>query len=43
MISQYEDRSERVEKFFIGMVMKETNGQANPNVCLEIFIQKIKK
>ncbi len=43
MISQYEDRSERVEKFFIGMVMKETNGQANPNVCLEIFKQKIKK
>ena len=43
MISQYEDRSERVEKFFIGMVMKETNGQDNPNVCLEIFKQKIKK
>ncbi|MGL5640081.1 MAG: Asp-tRNA(Asn)/Glu-tRNA(Gln) amidotransferase subunit GatB [Mycoplasmoidaceae bacterium] len=43
MIDQYDERPERVEKFFIGMVMKETNGQANPNVCLEIFKNKIKK
>ncbi|MGL5246290.1 MAG: Asp-tRNA(Asn)/Glu-tRNA(Gln) amidotransferase subunit GatB [Mycoplasmoidaceae bacterium] len=43
MIAQYDERSERVEKFFIGMVMKETNGQANPNVCLELFKNKIKK
>ncbi|MGL4617254.1 MAG: Asp-tRNA(Asn)/Glu-tRNA(Gln) amidotransferase subunit GatB [Mycoplasmoidaceae bacterium] len=43
MIEQYEERQERVEKFFIGMVMKETNGQANPNICLELFRNKIKK
>ncbi|MGL5591548.1 MAG: Asp-tRNA(Asn)/Glu-tRNA(Gln) amidotransferase subunit GatB [Mycoplasmoidaceae bacterium] len=43
MLAQYDERPERVEKFFIGMVMKETNGQANPNVCLEIFKNKIKK
>lgn len=37
MINQYESRPERVEKFFIGMVMKETNGQANPDVTSRIL------
>ncbi|MGL4647387.1 MAG: Asp-tRNA(Asn)/Glu-tRNA(Gln) amidotransferase subunit GatB [Mycoplasmoidaceae bacterium] len=43
MIDQFNDRPERVEKFFIGMIMKDTNGQANPNICSKIFQEKIKK
>lgn len=42
MLNQYNDRPERVEKFFIGMVMKDTNGQANPNVVTEIFKEILK-
>lgn len=33
------DRPERGEKFFIGMLMKETNGQANPVISYEILKQ----
>ena len=43
MLDQYNERPERVEKFFMGMVMKETNGQANPNIVNEIFKSLIKK
>lgn len=42
MLDQYNDRPERVEKFFIGMVMKDTNGQANPDVVNELLKQFIK-
>jgi aspartyl-tRNA(Asn)/glutamyl-tRNA(Gln) amidotransferase subunit B len=35
MIGQYKDRPERVEKFFIGLLMRDTKGQANPNVAIE--------
>ncbi|BAC44002.1 glutamyl-tRNA amidotransferase subunit B [Malacoplasma penetrans HF-2] len=42
MLDQYDSRPERVEKFFIGMVMKDTNGQANPNVVTEIFNEILK-
>lgn len=42
MVKQYNDRPERVEKFFIGMVMKETNGQANPDITNEVFVELIK-
>lgn len=41
MLYQYDSRPERVEKFFIGMIMKETNGQANPDVINEIFKELI--
>ncbi|MCF0217774.1 MAG: Asp-tRNA(Asn)/Glu-tRNA(Gln) amidotransferase subunit GatB [Malacoplasma sp.] len=43
MVDQYETKKERVEKFFIGMVMKETQGQANPNVVNKIFNELIAK
>ncbi|MDE5767425.1 MAG: Asp-tRNA(Asn)/Glu-tRNA(Gln) amidotransferase subunit GatB [Malacoplasma sp.] len=43
MLSQYNDRPERVEKFFIGMVMKDTNGQANPSVVTKIFKEILNK
>lgn len=37
------DRIERVEKFLVGQVMKETKGQANPNMASEIIKEKMKK
>ncbi|MDE7112159.1 MAG: hypothetical protein K2N92_01015, partial [Malacoplasma sp.] len=43
MLSQYNDRPERVEKFFIGMVMKDTNGQANPTVVTKLFKEILNK
>ena len=42
MLDQYNDRPERVEKFFIGMVMKDTNGQANPEVTTIVFNKFLK-
>jgi aspartyl-tRNA(Asn)/glutamyl-tRNA(Gln) amidotransferase subunit B len=32
MVAQYKERPDRAEKFFIGQVMKETGGQAKPQV-----------
>lgn len=47
MLNQYETRSERVIKFYIGLLMRDTHGQANPNVATqvlqEIISQKLKK
>lgn len=37
MLKQYEERAERVEKFYIGLLMKETNGQSNPNVSMKVL------
>lgn len=42
LLDEYENRSERVIKFFVGMVMKETKAQANPNITLELLKEKIK-
>ena len=42
MLSNYNNRSERVLKFYLGMLMKETNGQANPNIANKILIKLIK-
>jgi len=42
LLLQYKNRPERVSKFFIGMVMKETKAKANPKIVLEIFNNKIK-
>jgi aspartyl-tRNA(Asn)/glutamyl-tRNA(Gln) amidotransferase subunit B len=42
LVLEYKERPERVSKFFIGMVMKETKAQANPKIVLEIFNEKIK-
>ena len=47
MLDQYQTRSERVLKFYLGMLMKETQGQANPvianRVLLEVIEAKLKK
>lgn len=41
LLKEYPTRPERVIKFFIGMVMKETKAQANPNITLEILKEKL--
>lgn len=43
MVKQYEDRPERAEKFFIGMVMKDTNGQANPDIVNKVLKKSLSK
>jgi aspartyl-tRNA(Asn)/glutamyl-tRNA(Gln) amidotransferase subunit B len=37
MVEQYQTRPERVEKFFIGLLMRDTKGQANPNIANEVL------
>lgn len=37
MLNQYHERKERVEKFFIGLLMKQTNGQSNPNIAIKVL------
>ncbi|MDR0986041.1 MAG: Asp-tRNA(Asn)/Glu-tRNA(Gln) amidotransferase subunit GatB [Mycoplasmataceae bacterium] len=37
MLEQYDQRPERVEKFFIGLLMRDTKGQANPNIAIKIL------
>ncbi len=41
LVKQYNERAERVEKFIVGMVMKDTNSQANPNITMEIVKKEI--
>ena len=42
MLDQFANREERVLKYFLGMLMKETKGQANPNIANEILNEIIK-
>lgn len=42
MLNEYGSRPERVEKFFMGQIMKKTQGQANPNVTIEVLKEMIK-
>lgn len=37
MLNQYNERPERVEKFYLGLLMKETRGQANPVISSELL------
>lgn len=43
LVKQYNERTERVEKFLVGMVMKETNSQANPNITMNLVRSEINK
>lgn len=43
MVNQYNERPERVEKFLIGMLMKDTNGQANPNISYSVLKKLLTK
>jgi aspartyl-tRNA(Asn)/glutamyl-tRNA(Gln) amidotransferase subunit B len=40
---QYQQRPERVEKMFIGLLMKQTKGQANPIKSINILRSLLKK
>jgi Glu-tRNA(Gln) amidotransferase subunit E-like FAD-binding protein len=42
MLEQFENREERVLKYFLGILMKETKGQANPNISNKILNKIIK-
>jgi aspartyl-tRNA(Asn)/glutamyl-tRNA(Gln) amidotransferase subunit B len=42
MVAQYKERPDRAEKFFIGQVMKLTQGQANPLVVNECIKEILK-
>ncbi len=43
MIEKNKDRPERIEKMIIGLLMKETKGQANPIISTKVFKELIKK
>ncbi len=43
MVSQYKQRPERVEKMILGLLMKQTQGQANPVIAAQVLRQLIKK
>ena len=42
MLDQFENREERVLKYFLGMLMKETKSQANPNIANNVLNKLIK-
>jgi aspartyl-tRNA(Asn)/glutamyl-tRNA(Gln) amidotransferase subunit B len=37
IVNQYSERPERVEKFLIGLLMRDTKGQANPVIANDIL------
>ncbi len=41
IINEYQSRPEKVQKFIIGNVMKETKSQANPKITAEIVIKML--
>lgn len=41
MLEQYDNRKERVLKYYLGMLMAETKGQANPKTSNEVLIKII--
>ncbi|MDC4181600.1 Asp-tRNA(Asn)/Glu-tRNA(Gln) amidotransferase subunit GatB [Mycoplasma bradburyae] len=43
VLNDYDTRKERVEKLLIGLLMKKTNGQANPNVSIKVLDELIQK
>lgn len=43
MILKNKDRLERVEKMILGLLMKETRGQANPVISTEVLREMLKK
>ncbi|MCQ2956920.1 MAG: hypothetical protein MJ233_03660 [Mycoplasmoidaceae bacterium] len=43
IVSQYDKRPERVEKMILGLLMKQTQGQANPVISTQVLRQLIKK
>ncbi|MGZ9429051.1 Asp-tRNA(Asn)/Glu-tRNA(Gln) amidotransferase subunit GatB [Mycoplasma sp. 1012] len=43
LLNDYENRPERVIKFFLGQIMKQTKGQANPQKANELTIKTIEE
>lgn len=43
ILNEFENRPEKVNKFFLGLLMKETKGQANPKIAMDILQEMIKK
>ena len=43
MVSQYNERPERVEKFLMGQLMKETKGNINPSDSVSLIKKKMRK
>lgn len=43
MINQYSENAMKVEKFLVGMVMKDTKAQANPQITMDIIIKLLSK
>jgi aspartyl-tRNA(Asn)/glutamyl-tRNA(Gln) amidotransferase subunit B len=43
MLDQYNSRKERVLKFYMGLLMSKTKGQANPIIANEILTQIIQE
>lgn len=39
IVAQYNERSQRVEKFLVGLVMRDTNAQANPRIVMDLIIK----
>jgi aspartyl-tRNA(Asn)/glutamyl-tRNA(Gln) amidotransferase subunit B len=42
MVKQYKERPERVEKFIIGLLMRDTKGQANPEISTKLLKSLLK-
>jgi aspartyl-tRNA(Asn)/glutamyl-tRNA(Gln) amidotransferase subunit B len=42
-VSQYKERPERVEKFLMGQLMKETKGNINPSDAMKLIKQSLSK
>ena len=43
MVEQYKAGKDKVFGFFVGQVMKETGGKANPKLVNDLLIQKLKE
>lgn len=41
LLNQYATRKERVVKFYLGLLMQTTHGQANPNIASQILLEVI--
>ena len=42
-VEEYKNGNERILKFIMGLIMKETKGGANPSKANEVLMQEINK
>ena len=43
LVEEYKNGKDRVIDFFVGQIMKKTEGKANPSLTREILIKEIKR